>query len=459
MLTALVASCKVLETIDERLMRCGISRRTFLQFCSSLMIAAPFGLAITGKKTPEEVADGLGKVIRPPVIWLHFQDCTGCTETLLRTSHPDLSDLILNIISLEYCETLMAAAGRQAEEALEEAVANYSGKYVCIVEGSIPTRDGGVYMKLAGRPAIEVLADVAGKAAAIVAIGSCAAWGGIPSADPNPTGAVGVADLLPGKTIANIPGCPPNPYTLLGVLLQFAESGTLPELDKERRPKFAFDRTIHDHCPRRAHFDAGRFVKQFGDEGHREGWCLYELGCKGPDTHAGCSTRHFNEIPDVWPIGIGAPCVGCTEKSIAFRVPMFKVVQIHTFAAPPETYAPISVPQRTISPMATGLLGLAAGVVAGAGYVASRQFSKVAGDERAPGSSVSQNKVADVLRTQGDLTAALAADRASLLIREHHAQEDATNARRQREGSPGPGPPGGPGTAEENPGTGPKAST
>ncbi|MGO9516207.1 MAG: hydrogenase small subunit [Candidatus Korobacteraceae bacterium] len=387
MLGRLVNSAKALETIDERLMRCGVSRRAFLQFCSTLMVAAPFGLAITDKKTPEEVAAGLGKVIRPPVIWLHFQDCTGCTETLLRPSLPDLGDLILNIISLEYHETLMAGSGRQAEEALAQAVDNYSGKYVCVVEGSIPTRDKGIYMKLAGRPAMEVLADVGGKAAAIIAIGSCAAWGGIPSADPDPTGAVGVVDLLPNKTIVNLPGCPPNPYTLLGVVLQFADSGTLPELDGEKRPKFAYDRDIHEQCPRRAHFDAGRFVKQFGDQGHREGWCLYEMGCKGPDTHEGCSTRHFNEIPDVWPIGIGAPCIGCTEKSIAFRVPMFKVIQIHTRATPPETYPPINAPQGIISPLATGLVGLGAGALAGAGYVASRKFSTKPGDESVPGSN------------------------------------------------------------------------
>src|SRR5271157_3267241 len=376
----------VLETIDERLLRCGVNRRKFLQFCSSLMVAAPFGLPITDKKTPEEVADGLGKAIRPPVIWLHFQDCTGCTETLLRTSHPDLGDLILNIISLEYHETLMAAAGHQAEEALQEAVAKFAGKYVCVVEGSIPTRDKGIYMRLPERPRLQFLVVVVGKAAALIAIGSCASWGGIPSADPDPTGAVGVADLLPNKTIINIPGCPPNPYTLLGVVLQFAESGTLPELDAERRPKFAFDRNIHEQCPRRAHFDAGRFVKQFGDDGHREGWCLYEMGCKGPDTHAGCSTRHFNEIPDVWPIGIGAPCIGCTEKSIAFRVPMFKVIQIHTPATPPETYPPMNAPQGKVSPIATGVVGLAAGALAGAGYVASRKFSKVQDDESVPGS-------------------------------------------------------------------------
>jgi hydrogenase small subunit len=274
----------------------------------------------------------------------------------------------------------------QAQQALAEAVGKYSGKYICVVEGSIPTRDNGVYMKLAGRPAMEVLADVGGKAAAIVAIGSCAAWGGIPSADPDPTGAVGVVDLMPSQTIVNLPGCPPNPYTLLGVLLQFADSGTLPEMDTERRPKFAYDRDIHEHCPRRAHFDARHFVKQFGDEGHREGWCRYEMGCKGPDTHAGCSTRHFNEIPDVWPIGIGAPCIGCTEKSIAFRVPMFQVVQIHTLAAPPETYPSISAPQGIASPLATGLVGLAVGALAGAGYIASRKFSNVKNDENVPGS-------------------------------------------------------------------------
>jgi len=386
MFNSVSESLKTLESIDERLAQCGVSRRAFLKFCSSLMVAAPFGLAITDKMTPEAVAADLGKVIRPPVVWLHFQDCTGCTETLLRSSHPDLADLILNVISLEYHETLMAGSGTQAEQTLKEAVQKYAGKYVCVVEGSIPTKEHGVYMKLAGRPAIDVLHDVGGKAAAIIAMGSCASWGGIPSADPTPTGAVGVADLLPDKAIVNLPGCPPNPYTLLGVVLQFASSGTLPELDHECRPKFAYDRDIHEHCPRRAHFDAGRFVKQFGDEGHREGWCLYEMGCKGPDTHAGCSTRHFNEIPDVWPIGIGAPCIGCTEKSIAFRVPMFQVIQIHTPAEPPTAYAPIVAPQGKISPIATGIVGAAAGALAGAGYVASRKFSTTPEDGSIPGS-------------------------------------------------------------------------
>lgn len=373
-----------LETIEQRMTQCGVSRRSFLVFCTSLMIAAPYGLAITDKKTPEEVAAGLSKVQRPPVIWLHFQDCTGCTESMLQTSHPGFGDLILNVISLEYHETLMAGSGLQARQVLDEAVKRYEGKFILVVEGSIPTGQQGIYMKTGGRTAMEVLADVGGKAAAIIAIGSCASWGGIPSADPDPTGAVGVADLMPEKSIINIPGCPPNPYTMLGVVLQYAADGTLPETDEQRRPKFAFDRDIHEHCPRRAHFDAGNFVKQYGDDGHREGWCLYEMGCKGPDTHAGCSTRHFNEIPDVWPIGIGAPCIGCTEKSIAFRVPMFEVVQLHTIAAPPTSFAPISTTYGKISPLATGLVGISVGAAAGAGYVASRKFSKIGYDGNTP---------------------------------------------------------------------------
>jgi hydrogenase small subunit len=381
-----VPSAPQLETIDDRLRSCGISRRAFLVFCTSLMVAAPYGLALTDKATPEAVAAVLGKAIRPAVIWLHFQDCTGCTESMLQTSHPGFADLILNVISLEYHETLMAGSGLQARQALEEAVARYAGKFILVVEGSIPTKDQGIYMKLAGRPALEVLRDIGGKAAAIIAIGSCASWGGIPSADPDPTGAVGVADLLPDHSIINIPGCPPNPYSMLGVILQYATDGTFPETDEQRRPKFAFDREIHEHCPRRAHFDAGNFVKVYGDAGHREGWCLYEMGCKGPDTHAGCSTRHFNEIPDVWPIGIGAPCIGCTEKAIAFRVPMFEVVKLHTIAAPPTAYAPITMTRGTVSPLATGLVGLGVGALATGGYFASRQFSKTQDDDTAPGS-------------------------------------------------------------------------
>jgi hydrogenase small subunit len=374
------------ETIGEHIVRSGLSRRDLIVFCSKLIVAAPFGLALTNHAHAAEVAREVAKARRLPVIWLHFQDCTGCTETLLRTSKPDLGELILHLVSLDYHETLMAAAGKQAEAALRTSMQENAGKYVLVVEGSIPMKDGGIYMKIAGKPAVAMLQEVAAQAAAVIGIGSCASWGGIPSADPDPTGAVGVDAIVKGKPIVNLPGCPPNPYTLLGTVLQYARYGTLPELDAEKRPKFAYDRDIHEHCPRRAHFDAGRFARQFGDEGHRQGHCLYHLGCKGPETHAGCSTRHFNEVVDAWPIGIGAPCIGCTEKKVAFRIPMFQVVPIHD-AKPGESYAPIASPQGSWSLPAVAVAGAAAGALLGAGYVASRKFSTVRGDESAPGSS------------------------------------------------------------------------
>jgi hydrogenase small subunit len=371
-------------SIGEHLARSGVSRRELLAFCGRLMVAAPAGLALAEYLSPEAVAREVEAARRPSVIWLHFQDCTGCSETLLRTSSPDLASLVFDLISLDYHETVMAASGHQAEAALRGAMEENKGKYVCVVEGSIPTKDQGVYMKLAGRPALEVLREVGGNAAAIIAIGSCASWGGLPSSPPNPTGAVGVADVITDKPVVNLPGCPPNPYTLLGVVLQYASNGTLPALDAEKRPKFAYDRLIHEHCPRRAHFDAGRFAKRFGDEGHRQGWCLYKLGCKGPVTHAGCSTRHFNEVPGVWPIGIGAPCVGCTEREVAFKVPIFERAPIHA-AMPPATYPPIEPEGGGVDPVATGVAGVAAGALAAAAYAAAKRLDKKQDAEPADG--------------------------------------------------------------------------
>src|SRR5271165_3809156 len=159
-------------TIAEHLKACGVSRRSFLQLCGTLMATAPLGLALTGNKSILQVANAIGKTKRPSVIWLHFQDCTGCTETLLRTSAPDVAHLILDVISLDYHETLMAASGAQAEAALKSAVAENEGKFVLVVEGAIPTKDDGVYMELGSKPAVQVLREVAAKSAAVIAIGS-----------------------------------------------------------------------------------------------------------------------------------------------------------------------------------------------------------------------------------------------------------------------------------------------
>ncbi|MGD8441531.1 MAG: hydrogenase small subunit [Holophagae bacterium] len=344
----------------------GVDRRDFLKVCT--MASAALGLpASTGVKWAEAAEAGL----KPSVIWLHFQECTGCTESLLRTSHPALDTLILDMISLDYSETLFAAAGHQIEDALEQAVE--AGGYVCVVEGSVPTKDDGIYCQIGGKTAIEILKHVGEKAAAVIAIGSCASWGGVQSADPNPTGAVGAHEILTDKTVVRLPGCPSNPYNFLGVVLQFATMGTLPALDDEGRPLFAYGRTIHDHCPRRAHFDAGRFVREFGDEGHKLGYCLYAMGCKGPETYANCSTLHFNEIPDLWPIGIGAPCFGCTMKSVGFNKPLFQEA-----ALPPNYVPPIHEDQGRgpISPGWAGVVGLATGAAIGGALMASKKLGE-----------------------------------------------------------------------------------
>jgi hydrogenase small subunit len=350
-------------------------RRSFLKICS--IAAAAVGLPAAAA---EEMADAVAQGRRPSVIWLSFQECTGCTESLLRTSHPALDELILDLISLDYHEALMVPSGNLAEEARMKAMDDNDGAFILVVEGAIPTKDDGIYCKIGGRTALDIVREAADRAGAIIAIGSCASWGGIPSADPNPTGARGAPAVLEGKTVVTIPGCPANPYNFLGTALQYATFGTLPALDEKGRPMFAYGRTIHEHCPRRAHFDAGRFVQQFGDEGHRLGYCLYKMGCKGPQTHANCSVQHFGETVDAWPIGLGHPCFGCTEQAIGFRVPLHTTAEIER-PMPPDTYPPIVAEQGEVSPWATGVAGAVVGAAATAGLMASRKLSREGADD------------------------------------------------------------------------------
>lgn len=364
------------DSIDRRLELAGVSRREFVAFCGRLMAVAPFGLSLTNVLHAEEVAAKVMGAKRPSVIWLHNQECTGCTETLLRTSEPDLATLIFDLISLDYHETVMAAAGHQAEKALHDAMDANDGKFICVCEGSVPLKDNGIYMQIAGKTGIKMIEEVTSRAAAVVAIGSCASWGGVQSQGENPTGAVGVHEIIKNKPVVRIPGCPPNPYVFLAVALEYATAGTIPELDAEGRPKFAFDRTIHEHCPRRAHFDSGRFVRSFGDEGHRQGWCLYAMGCKGPVTHAACSTRHFNEVVDAWPIGVGSPCFGCTEKTVGFNLGLFETATIQN-AVPPNFYPGIDTARGKLSAVGAGAVGAVVGGAAMAGVLGWKALKKV----------------------------------------------------------------------------------
>jgi len=314
-------------TVAEK--RLHMPRREFLQFCTT--VAATLGLPAGAEAA---VAKAVESAKRPPVIWLHFQECTGCSESLLRAEHPTLEKLILDVISLDYHETLMAAAGHQAEAARKASMAANKGKYILVVEGAIPTKLNGIHCKVGGHTAIEMTKECAADAAAVIAIGSCASWGGMPSADPNPTGASSVAEVL-GKPVVTIPGCPPNPYNFLATAVHFLTFGTLPAVDKLGRPLFAYGRLIHENCERRAHFDAGRFAMQFGDEGHRKGYCLYKLGCKGPETYANCPTLGFGDAGENnWPVGCGAPCFGCSEKGVGFTKPIHAMAKMANVTPP-----------------------------------------------------------------------------------------------------------------------------
>ncbi len=350
-----------------------VSRRSFIKFCSG--VAVTIGLSPTAGA---QIAQAVMNPKRTPVIWLSAQECTGCTESLLRPTHPTFEKLILDLISLDYHETVFAAAGHQAESAKQASMKENFGNYILVVDGSIPTKDGGIYCKVADRTMQEHVTEAAEGAAAIIAIGSCASWGGIPSSGPNPTGAVGVSQILPGKTVVNIPGCPPNPYNFLSIVLQFLTFGNLPALDEKNRPKFAYGRLIHDNCERRPHFDAGRFAMQFGDEGHRKGWCLYQLGCKGPETYANCPSILFGDVGSgSWPVGTGHPCFGCTEQGVGFTKPIHALAEVKS-VTPPLAYPTVDQSQGAgVTAKTAGIVGAVAGTAAGATAVMMSRLGKV----------------------------------------------------------------------------------
>jgi len=297
----------VSEEILQRWEGRGISRRDFLAFCSTM--AATLALPVT---FVPKIAEALEADNRPAVIWLEFQSCSGDSEAFLRANAPTAAEIILDVVSLEYAEIVMAAAGHQAEAAKMAAVDKYKGNYIAVVEGSIPLGDGGVYCTVGGETAVDTLKKVVGNAKATIAVGSCAAFGNLPAAAPNPTGAVGVRDVLPGATLINLPGCPLNAENLTATLVHILTFGKLPAVDRLGRPLFAYGKRIHDNCERRAHFDAGQYAEKFGDAGHRKGWCLYKLGCKGPETFHNCPTIRYNEGTS-WPVMAGHGCIGCSE--------------------------------------------------------------------------------------------------------------------------------------------------
>ena len=297
----------------------GISRRDFLKFCGFMasVLALP---DLTGS----DIARALAAAPRLPIVWLECQDCTGDTESFLRAcrrpdpalsgaTDPDLIGLLLDVLSVDYHETLMVPSGFMAEKSRADTLQAYGGQYICVVEGSIPTANNGAYCTIGGRTALSIVQEVTNYAKATIALGACATDGGLAAAVPNLTGAVGVRSAVPGLTnLINLPGCPANVVNLVATIVYILTYNHLPSLDGAGRPEFAYGEEIHERCERHDHYEEKRFVLAWGDAGHRQGWCLRKMGCRGPETHHNCPRVKWNE-GTCWPVAAGHGCVGCSQ--------------------------------------------------------------------------------------------------------------------------------------------------
>ncbi len=304
------------KSLYDELRHKGYTRREFLKFCG--IMSALLGLQTSGMA---QVVDALQRKPRKPVLWYHFQECTCCSESFLRASHPLVSQILMEMISLEYSDTLMAAAGEQAEALREKAMRENYGNYVMVVEGAIPLGSPG-YCTIAGRDARTIFEEGAAGAEAIIAWGNCASSGCIQHAHPNPTHAESVGKIFSGKPIINVQGCPPIADVMAGVITYMLTFDRLPELDNAGRPKVFYGRRIHDTCYRRPAYDAGLFVQSFDDENARKGYCLYYMGCKGPNTFNSCAVIKWNDSVS-YPIQSGHGCIGCSEANFWDYGPLY----------------------------------------------------------------------------------------------------------------------------------------
>jgi hydrogenase small subunit len=259
-----------------------------------------------------------------PVVYFQAAACTGCAVSLLNTASPTIKNVLIDQIApgmhinLRFHPVVMAAAGEMAIQVMEDTAKQKKGGYVLVVDGAVPMGADGVYGAVGernGKPVtmLQRVIELAQDSLAVIALGTCAAFGGIPAAKPNPTNCQPVGKVLADKGIKkpliNIPGCPPHPDWFVGTVASVLLKGlpTADDLDDFLRPKAFYGKLIHENCPRRAYFDEGKFAKKPGDEG-----CLYEMGCKGPITYADCPLRKWNSGTN-WVIGAGAPCNGCTQ--------------------------------------------------------------------------------------------------------------------------------------------------
>ena len=298
----------------------GVTRRSFMKLCAGVAAAAGLSQAAIPRvaEAIEQSVIGATSGDLYPVIWMEGASCTGCTESFAQIETPDVATVVLDVISLNYSETLSAAAGYSVEEAKAQTIA--AGNYILIYEGGVLEGWGGNALRAAGETGIEALVEAAEFANAVVAVGSCAVNGGWMAAYPNPSKALGVAQYLEKEGITtpviNVPGCPVNPEWVMSVLVDavILQDPGLLELNEFNEPAGLFNQTIHDNCERRGHFENGEFVYEFGSEEEKLGYCLYPLGCRGPQTKAICGVTLWNNRRS-WCVQAGAPCIGCCEAN------------------------------------------------------------------------------------------------------------------------------------------------
>jgi len=308
------------RAFEDRLAERGVSRRDFLKFCGS--VAAMLGLSEAMVPQIAAAVEAAAASKLTPAVWLDGGLCTGCTESTAQSTNPDVAGIVLDILSMNYMETIMYATGDVAEAALKKTVEDFKGKFIMVYEGSVMTGFEGNALRVAGKPGLEQIKEVAPNAAAIIAVGSCAVDGGWVKSEPNLVGAMGISEYLKQENIKtpviNLPTCPVNPEWIVAMvidvlLLGKLENGEiLKELDEFGRPKLIFGQTIHDNCPRRGHFENGEFVYKFGSAEEVKGYCLYAVGCKGPQTYTNCPIVRWNNQAS-WCVESGSPCIGCGD--------------------------------------------------------------------------------------------------------------------------------------------------
>lgn len=352
-----------------------LSRREFMKYCSAL--AAMLGLS---EMYVPQIAGALEKAAagKTPIIWLQGQGCSGCTVSLLNSREPTAAEIILDILSIRFHPTVMASAGELALSTIDETMEKANGNYVLVVEGAIPTKEDGKFCIIGEREGKEItmvdeVKRVAANALAVLAVGTCATYGGIPAANKVNTGASGVSEVLPDTPVVNIPGCPAHPDWMVGTivkLLLFGKEEVVAGLDANGRPKEFYGTLIHDNCPRRHWFEAGKFVEDFNDPDQQE-LCLLLKGCKGPATYADCPLRKWNDAINFC-IDNNHPCQGCVQ-------PEFYAEFAPLYVKPEDVAIPGIAGYEVSADRIAAVLGIATAVGIGVhlvGQIATGRFGK-----------------------------------------------------------------------------------